>query len=123
MILAIALALAAQGDAARWVQLDQDGERTNYIDSLNIRVAGDRRMIWQRVDYATARPDGATTVLYEVEIVCSARTMALLSVARRDRNGGLLGTHAYSGGPQEPILPDTVGELYLDAACARQGSI
>jgi hypothetical protein len=120
MILAIALALVAQADTGRWIQVAQTARQTANIDARTIRVVGNKRIIWQRLDLHTPRPNGVSTDFNNVEIDCSARTLTLLGGTGRGRNGQVIENYA----ALEPIAasPNSVGEAFVDFACVRQGS-
>lgn len=120
MILAIALALAAQADTGRWVQVAQTPRQTANIDAGSIRVVGDKRIIWQRLDYPTPRPNGVLTDFNNVEVSCSARTLTLLGGTGRGRDGQVIENY----GAMEPLAvrPDSVGEAFWEFACAQQSS-
>jgi hypothetical protein len=120
MILLIALALAAQADTGRWIQVAQTPRQRANIDAGTIRIVGDKRIIRQRLDYTALQPNGVSTDFNNVEIDCSARTLTLLGGTGRGRDGRVI--ENYRALAPLPARPSSVGAAFVDFACARQTS-
>ena len=82
MIMAAALAQAA---AERWVEVSRDSGQTSYIDTQSVQRRGSVATAWLRTELATPLEDGETSLMFQNEFDCSARTYAL--VAWHHRSG------------------------------------
>ena len=117
MILAIALALTAQAETDRWVVIARNGDLVSSLDSATIRVEGDRRIVWHRVDFGRPLDRGVTTVLFQVEVHCTRRTVAPLSAETRTASGAIVQSYNDDAPSPRAAEPDTLDERLVELVC------
>ena len=121
MVLAAVLMLALQAASSpdAWVEFGRDDLQIASFDAQSMRVEGDRRILWQRSVFTRPMPDGTASMLFNVEVDCGRRTIALLSAATRDGAGRTINEHRLAAPTPEPAVPDSLSEDLLELVCNR----
>ena len=117
MILAIALALTAQAETDRWVVLSRNDDLVSSVDSDTIRVEGDRRVVWHRVDFGRSLDRGVTFMLFQVDVQCTRRTSAVLSAETRTASGAIVQSHNVDTPEPSTPEPDSDGARLIEFVC------
>lgn len=110
------------GDYPLWSEIYRNREQIHYVDAGHVSVTGDRRTVWHRVDFATPRPNGALTLVYNVELSCGRRLIATLRGTERDGAGRLLRSRDNPQPGLRAIVPNSVGEAIFNYFCEPSAS-
>lgn len=115
---------AVPSSAQRWhvVGTDRTG-RIYAIDSTTASRAGDHVTFWSRSEAAAPETDSSNGVLrqFSQELVrfrgnCVEHSGQILSMLRRDAAGATL-WQSNQAGTEQGLVPGSMVELVLDAAC------
>jgi len=117
MIFAIALALTAQADTDRWIVFSRDGDLVSSVDSDTMRVEGDRRIVWYRIDFARPLDRGVTTLLFQNEIHCGQRTSTALSAETRTASGAVVQSYTVDRPITGTAEPGSLGDRLIEFVC------
>lgn len=109
----IALALATQDQADRWVHVGgSPGQYEEYLDTASVKRSGDKVNLWTRRDFAV----GQVTGWNELELDCSTRTETIIAWVRDERGTVSHNVVRPHRGPA-PIPPSSVAEKIFNIAC------
>jgi hypothetical protein len=116
MMMAAALAQAASD---RWVEVSRDTSQTSYIDTQSIQRRGSVATAWLRTELETPLEEGATSLMFQNEFDCSARTYTLVAWHHRSGDDKTVseGSVPATERRASPVLPETQGEDEFDIAC------
>jgi hypothetical protein len=103
----------------RWVPLQRDSNANTYIDALTVETEGNYRRVWERIEFATPRPNGTSTLMARYELDCARRTMQTLSLTGWNRQGHVVSTSS-DPGSIDPVVPETNSETFLNFMCRAQ---
>ena len=117
MILTILIPLVVLGDGPLWSEVARNRQGTHYVDAGHVKVAGDRKFIWHRIDYATPLANGAVTALYNVELNCRRRTAARWRGIERNPAGQVVRSREVSRPASHAIRPNSVGDRIFHYFC------
>lgn len=120
MLVWTALAIAAQGGASsgEWVPYMERNGDTGYLHMESVKVEREKRIAWQRVDFAATESDGSITRLYNVRFDCERHTMQLLSYAGISKDGKVMKSPDVRF-PLRPVPKDSPAQTMLSMVCAR----
>ena len=77
--LLLALLLVTGSAWAEWFKVGSSAEDTFYFDSSTIRVEGDKRKVWELVDYKQRDKYGAFSARMRNEYDCKREKVQILS--------------------------------------------
>ena len=110
-----------------WIEIEnRDKDQTSYVNTSNIRVAGDKAYYWQKIVYAKPRlVDGkwSSSEFNNAVINCVTSTQAFLYLSWYDganASGQLtkFAFHPENGIEFHPIAPDSVADMERKIVCS-----
>jgi hypothetical protein len=115
-ILLALLIVGGTAQASEWVSLGKsdDGTREAFVDVSDIRVLGDMRRAWVKVDAATA------TTMYREAFNCAEETSRSEAIDIHSSDGSVKSApdNLLQSTPWRPIRPDTTWQVVMKFVCA-----
>jgi hypothetical protein len=119
--LLLALLLVTGSAWAEWLKVGSSTEDTFYFDSSTIRVEGDKRKVWELVDYKERDKYGAFSARMRNEYDCK-REVQILSATLHSKSmaaGKTLSNEQYTTEDWSDVPPATSALTVLKIVCAK----
>lgn len=131
MIVFLALCILFLAGAAQvgWVEIDyKDEDGTSYVNTSNLRAAGDKVYYWEMMTYAKPRlinEKSSLSQLNQAVINCKTLTQAFLYLSWYDRPNATGQITKFLFIPQNaidfrPIAPESLADIERKVVCSTQ---
>jgi hypothetical protein len=104
--------------AASWLYLGEPTTNTKVsMDVDGLRRSNGQVTVWVKYDHTKDKSQKARETKQFVRIDCNARTGKALSEIKYDSGGGVIESLGAMSFREVYIVPDSIGEMVLKAAC------
>ena len=120
--LPLALLLVTGSAWAEWLKVGSSTEDNFYFDSSIIRVEGDKRKVWELVDYKQRDKYGAFSARMRNEYDCKREKVQILSATLHSEPmaaGKTLSNEQYTTEDWSDVPPATSALTVLKIVCAK----
>jgi hypothetical protein len=118
ILCAAVMGLASTAQAASWLEVAVSVSGTTVaVDVDSIRRDGGKVTVWAKYDHTKNMAIKAREDKRLLKFDCDAQTMTTLSYVSYDARGSVIDSETRPFSVPEPVIPESVGEAIMQAAC------
>lgn len=107
--------------AADWLRVPAGGADQHFYDRAKVSISGDEVTYWRKVVFerpVRARGGTVRVAIYRERVSCRDHTLRALAWQLLAEEGALLEGSTQPEAEAAPVVPETVGDRFLEVMCA-----